>query len=123
MHMSTKIQIKRVYEDPAGESSDGWRVFVDRLWPRGESKEKFHYDLWLKDLAPSNELRQWFHQDPENRWNEFEQRYLGELDHNPALTSFAAECSRHQTVTLLYASHDTEHNNAAVLAKALAGQL
>lgn len=115
----TIIQLKRVYEDPAGESSDGWRVFVDRLWPRGESKEKFHYDLWAKDLAPSDSLREWFHQDPGSRWDEFVSRYRAELAYNPAFAAFTAACSHHPIVTLLYGSRDTAHNNAVVIALAL----
>lgn len=108
------LTTERVYADPSG--TKGFRVFVDRLWPRGESKEKFHYDLWAKDVAPSTELREWLHADPDTRWPEFVKRYTAELDANPAAASLAAEVARHPDVTLLYGSRDTEHNNALVLA-------
>ncbi|MDE6527857.1 MAG: DUF488 family protein, partial [Muribaculaceae bacterium] len=79
-----KIRTERVYDDPVGTRDDGYRVFVDRLWPRGESKERFHYDLWAKEVAPSAELREWFHADPQGRWEEFHDRYLQELRHSAA---------------------------------------
>lgn len=109
------VNIKRVYQDAAGVAGDGVRVFVDRLWPRGESKEKFHYDIWAKDVAPSAELREWYHADPQNRWEEFERRYLDELKANPAVAKLEAELAGKPVVTLLYGSRDTMHNNAAVL--------
>lgn len=113
------IKIRRVYEDPAGETGDGFRVFVDRLWPRGESKAKFHYDLWEKSLAPSTELREWFHADPDSRWEEFCKRYEAELDSNPAVSGLISEISDKPVVTLLYGSRDVRHNNAEVLAEYL----
>lgn len=120
----TEIQIKRVYDDPAGNpSTDGYRIFVDRLWPRGESKEKFHYDLWVKGLSPSTELREWFHQDPDGRWNEFVKRYTEELNTDAAMESVIDEVRKHQLVTLLYGSRDEEHNNAVVLADYLRAHL
>ena len=112
-----KIQIKRAYE-PA-DPDDGFRVYIDRLWPRGLSHETFHYDLWDKDIAPSTELREWFHQDPENRWPEFESKYRAELEANPAFGQLKAYIATKPVVTLLYSSHDEQHNNAIVVLKAL----
>lgn len=118
------IQIRRVYDDAAGqESVDGFRIYVDRLWPRGESKEKFHYALWDKDIAPSKELREWFHADPQGRWEEFSRRYMAELDANPEVPALLDEVTRHPLVTLLYSSKDTLHNNAVVLARYLEQKL
>ncbi|MDE6368258.1 MAG: DUF488 family protein, partial [Muribaculaceae bacterium] len=79
------IKIKRAYDPVSNE--DGFRVYVDRLWPRGLSHETFHYDLWDKEISPSTELREWFHQDPDNRWDEFKKRYLDELKANPEATT------------------------------------
>ncbi|MFG6391995.1 MAG: DUF488 family protein [Candidatus Amulumruptor sp.] len=118
----SKIRLERVYEDPAG-TTGGYRVFVDRLWPRGESKEKFHYDLWVKDVAPSTDLREWYHADPDARWDEFKSRYEAELNSNPAAAHLAAALKSHPDIVLLYASRDTEHNNAVVLASWLAPRL
>lgn len=116
----TQIEIKRVYDDPAGTpSEDGFRVYADRLWPRGESKERFHYDLWAKDVAPSTELREWFHADPDGRWDEFRRRYLAELAANPAAVKLAETLKGRPLVTLLYSSRDGEHNNEVVLAEYL----
>lgn len=108
-----KIQIKRAYDPQA--PSDGYRVYIDRLWPRGLSHETFHYDLWDKDIAPSTELREWFHENPLERWPEFESRYASELKSNPSFAELKADLSKHDVVTLLYSSHDHEHNNAVVL--------
>lgn len=113
--MATTINIKRVYQDVAGLPGDGVRVFVDRLWPRGESKAEFHYDIWAKEVAPSAELREWYHADPQNRWDEFERRYLEELKANPAVAELEKQLAGKPAVTLLYGSRDTLHNNAAVL--------
>lgn len=115
----TQIKLSRVYADAAGEPGDGFRVFVDRLWPRGESKEKFHYDLWAKDIAPSTQLREWYHENPDGRWSEFEKRYMEELEANPSAANLAAEISSYPIVTLLYGSKDMAHNNAVVLAEYL----
>lgn len=113
----TKIQIKRVYADPLGShEKDGYRIFVDRLWPRGESKEKFHYDLWAKGVSPSAELREWFHQDPDGRWKEFAEKYTAELNSDQAMQSVIDEVRKHELVTLLFGARDEEHNNAVVLA-------
>ena len=108
-----KIQIKRAY-DPAS-ADDGFRIYIDRLWPRGLSHETFHYDLWDKDISPSTELREWFHQDPEGRWTGFEEKYRQELLANPAFNQLKAYIATKPVVTLLYSSHDRVHNNAVVL--------
>ncbi len=106
------IQRKRIYEDPSPQ--DGYRVLVDRLWPRGISKADAQLDAWLKSEAPSNELRKWFHQN-RSQWGAFRRRYLGELrQHRESLRPLARR-ARHRRVTLLYASTDPEHNNAVVL--------
>jgi len=115
------VVLKRVYEVPS--SSDGVRVLVDRLWPRGLTKEKAAVKIWLKDLAPSNELRQWFHANPE-AWPMFRKRYLKELVSEEA--SAAVEKLHHlagakRRVTLLYASRQQQRNNATVLKELLDG--
>lgn len=110
------VKIKRIYE-PA-EPDDGYRVLVDRLWPRGVSKEKAKLDLWLKDIAPSDELRQWFGHKPE-RFEKFTSRYLQELYDNPTKEVLRQLTNKHQRVTLLYSAHDPEHNQAVVLQKFL----
>lgn len=109
----TRINIKRAYEPAAPE--DGFRIYVDRLWPRGMSHETFHYDLWDKEIAPSTDLRHWFHADPEGRWQEFESKYHQELAANPATPELRKIIARHDIVTLLYSSHDSEQNNATAL--------
>jgi uncharacterized protein YeaO (DUF488 family) len=110
------VKVKRIY-DPAAKS-DGYRVLVDRLWPRGIKKENAAIDEWSREVAPSQELRHWFGHDPE-RFNEFRRRYLGELrDHEEELQALR-DRARKGTVTLLFGARDTEHNNAAVLAEVL----
>lgn len=111
--MKQIIQLKRAY-DPQS-ANDGYRVYIDRLWPRGLSHETFHYDAWDKALAPSTELREWFHQDPEGRWEEFEKKYKAELQASPAFEALKKEIAGKPIVTLLYSSHDREHNNAVVV--------
>lgn len=111
------IKLKRAYE-PSG-ADDGYRVFVDRLWPRGLSHETFHYDLWEKDVAPDDDLRHWFHEDPDQRWDEFRRRYAAELRQSDAFRRFKESLLGHKVVTLLYASHDSARNNAVVLAEEL----
>jgi uncharacterized protein YeaO (DUF488 family) len=106
------IKLKRVYEEPSKE--DGERVLVERLWPRGLSKERAAVDLWLKDVAPSAELRQWFNHDPA-KWDEFRQRYWRELEHNPEPVTLLRKKGRAGTVTLVYAARDEEHNGALAL--------
>lgn len=115
--MTHEVSIKRAYEPAA--ASDGYRVYVDRLWPRGLSHETFHYDLWDKDIAPSTELREWFHSSPDNLWDDFEARYRAELKDNPALAALLQTIADKPRVTLLYSSHDREHNNAVVLEEVL----
>ncbi len=106
------IRTKRVYDD--AEEGDGKRVLVDRMWPRGLSKERAAVDSWLKDLAPSDELRKWFGHDPE-RWPEFRERYHRELEEKSDALDEIRRPGREATVTLLYAAKDREHNNAAAL--------
>ena len=111
------ISIKRVYL-PA-EDSDGCRVLVDRLWPRGIKKEDAKVDLWAKTLAPSVELRKWFNHIPE-RFEEFSKKYVEELKANPEAALVLDELRRHDKVTLLYGAKDEQHNNAVVLLHLLA---
>ena len=106
------IRLKRIYEEPA--QRDRLRILVERLWPRGVSKEKAAIDLWLKELAPSTELRQWFHHDPE-RWSEFRQRYAAELDQKGDLLALLKHRITEGNVTFVYAAHDQEHNSAVAL--------
>ena len=106
------IKIKRVYEEPAQE--DGVRILVDRLWPRGLSKEKAKVDVWMKDIAPSTELRKWFDHDP-NKWEDFQQRYKKELKNNKEQVSLLKDYLKKGAVTLLYAAKDELHNEAIVL--------
>ena len=104
--------VKRVYDPPA--RTDGVRVLVDRLWPRGLTKAKAKVDEWLKEIAPSTELRQRFHQDP-TRWTEFRSRYRHELDGNPKPLTHLRALGRRRRVTLLYGVHDRDHNHAIIL--------
>ncbi|MBT0664682.1 DUF488 domain-containing protein [Geobacter pelophilus] len=106
------IRIKRVYEQP--EAADGVRILVDRLWPRGVAKESARFDEWCKEIAPSNELRQWFGHDPA-RWEEFRIRYLQELTGHKEILTRLQNLAQKETVTLLYAARDEAHNNAVVL--------
>jgi uncharacterized protein YeaO (DUF488 family) len=106
------LKIKRVYEKPSKE--DGFRILVDRLWPRGLTKEKASVDLWLKEIAPGTELRKWFGHDPD-KWDEFRNRYLMELDQNKEQVNILNEHLKSGTVTLLYGTKDQEHNEAVVL--------
>jgi len=112
------IAIKRVYEAPA--EGDGYRVLIDRLWPRGLKKEAVAMDVWAKELAPSTELRQWFGHDPA-RWDEFRQRYAAELADSADVWQALARRSAKEPVTLLYGARDEEHNDAVAL-KALMEQ-
>lgn len=111
-----QIQIKRVYEPPT--KADGKRILVDRLWPRGLSKEEAAVDVWLKEIAPSNELRKWFSHDPA-KWPEFEKRYLAELQRDPNSLSQLKGIVHQGKATLLYGAKDEEHNQAVVLQKLL----
>ena len=116
------IQLKRAYEPAA--ASDGYRVLVDRLWPRGLRKADAHIDEWRKDVAPSDELRRWFGHQP-SRFREFRERYQRELRSETARAALAelARRAARRTVTLVYSAHDELHNNAVVLARELERQL
>ena len=117
------IKLKRAY-DPASED-DGVRFLVERLWPRGVKKTALRLDAWLKDVAPSTELRRWFSHDP-SKWIEFQRRYSAELDAKPEAVEPILEADRRGRVTLVYSSHDEEHNNAvaprAYLAAPMSGR-
>ena len=110
--MTINLSIERAHEPRA--ETDGYRVLVDGMWPRGISKENAGIDEWLKDIAPSAELRKWFAHDPE-KWPEFRERYSRELDENPEPVERLLEMIRQGPVTLVYAARDTEHNNARAL--------
>jgi len=110
------IRIKRVYEEP--DASDGKRILVDRLWPRGLTKEKARVDRWLKDVAPSTELRKWFAHDPA-KWAEFRTRYLEELKKDKEQLSLLRQEAAKGTVTLVYGARDQQHNEAVVLQRLL----
>jgi uncharacterized protein YeaO (DUF488 family) len=112
------LQVKRVY-DEAGEG-DGFRVLVDRLWPRGVSKQRAALGLWAKEVAPSTELRTWFHAHP-GEFTEFSRRYRAELKDNPEVDRLREKLAGHPMITLLYGVHDTEHNHALILSEVLAG--
>jgi DNA-3-methyladenine glycosylase len=112
------LRTKRIYEDLAPD--DGYRVLVDRLWPRGVTKERAALDRWLKEVAPSPELRTWFDHRAD-RFTEFAQRYTAELDTNPAVAELRALLGDHPTVTLLYGARDAAVNHAVVLAGVLHG--
>ena len=123
--MSTRItadnvKLKRAYAPPGPD--DGTRVLIDRLWPRGVSKDDAAVDLWLKDLAPSTELRKWFGHDPA-RWAEFQDRYAEELHQHSGPLGQLRDLARMGLVTLVYSAHDEEHNNALVLRKLLLGRV
>lgn len=107
-----KILVKRIYEPAA--KSDGFRVLVDRLWPRGISKENAKLDLWLPDLGPSTELRKWFNHDPA-KWDEFRRCYHAELNAKAALLATITEQAKTRPVTLLYSAKDEAHNQAVAL--------
>jgi len=106
------IKLKRAYEPPS--AGDGTRVLIDRLWPRGISKQKAKLDYWMKDIAPSTELRKWFGHDPK-RWAEFRRRYAAELREHPDLIAELRFLARKSLITLVYAAHDESHNDAVVL--------
>ncbi|HQH73574.1 MAG TPA: DUF488 domain-containing protein [bacterium] len=112
------IQIKRAYDPP--DPGDGFRILVDRIWPRGLKKEEAKIDLWLKDAAPSTELRKWFDHQPE-RWEGFQEKYLAELQARPeVLEPLRETLRREKNATLVFAAKDAEHNNAVVLREYLA---
>lgn len=109
----TQIKLKRVYEDM--DKSDGYRVLVDRLWPRGMKKEALHYDLWAKDITPSPGLRKWFHENQNENWESFKTLYQKELSVSDAVKNFVDDIMKHDVVTLLYASKEPQHNHAIIL--------
>ncbi len=108
------MKLKKAYEPPA--KADGLRILVERLWPRGLTKERAAIDLWLKDIAPSTELRKWYGHDPA-KWAEFRQRYIAELKKEPAHAAVIAllETAAKRNVTLVYSAHDEQHNSAVLL--------
>jgi len=106
------IKIKRVYEQP--DKDDGSRILVDRLWPRGLTKEKAIVNLWLKEIAPSTELRKWFGHDPD-KWEKFRGRYETEIRHKDDLINMLKRKASEGTITLIYAARDEKHNQALVL--------
>jgi uncharacterized protein YeaO (DUF488 family) len=113
------IRLKRAYEPPA--VTDGTRVLVDRLWPRGLTKKEAAIDRWLREIAPSTELRRWFGHDP-GRWHEFQRRYAVELEHHGELMDELVRLARQGTLTLIFGARDEEHNDAVVLRELLLGR-
>jgi uncharacterized protein YeaO (DUF488 family) len=113
------VKLKRVYEPEATE--DGVRYLIERLWPRGVKKADLRIDGWLKDAGPSTGLRKWFNHDPK-KWREFRRRYFSELDSVPDAWALIREAAAKGTVTLLYSSRDTEHNNAVALKEYVEGR-
>ena len=113
------IKLKRAYEPV--EKSDGVRILVDRLWPRGIKKEKLQATFWMKEVAPSNELRKWFHSRDNANWKEFRARYLKELKHPEAQKALhdIADAAKKSAVTLVYGAKDEKHNQAVVLKEAI----
>ena len=112
-----RISLKRVYE--TASTTDGVRILVDRLWPRGLTKEWAKINLWLRDVAPSNELRRWFNHEPK-KWDEFKRRYFMELNENEDAVRPVLEETSRSNVTLLFAAKDEKHNNAVALREYLA---
>ena len=106
------VRIARIYEPP--QKDDGWRVLVDRLWPRGVTKEALQIEAWIKDVAPRTELRKWFGHDPA-KWDEFQRRYIAELQSEPGAWQPLLDAAGNGTLTLVYGAKDTEHNDAVVL--------
>ena len=106
------VRVKRVYDQPA--KADGYRVLVDRLWPRGLKKSEARIDEWLREIAPSTALRKWFKHDPD-KWKEFKKKYSAELDDHREQVEKLAREARKRTITLLFSARDTEHNNAVAL--------
>lgn len=114
------IQLRRVYDEPGRR--EGARFLVERLWPRGIRKDELQMDGWQKEAGPSAELRKWFNHDPE-KWDEFERRYFAELDSRPEAWTPLLKAAEQGSVTLLYSSHDREHNNAVALKAYLEAKL
>lgn len=109
---ASRVRLKRPYEPPA--ASDGTRVLIDRLWPRGVRKDAAALDLWLKDIGPSTELRKWFGHEP-SRWAEFRRRYADEIAQKPQLLAQLRDIARQGVLTMVYSAHDVQHNDALVL--------
>jgi uncharacterized protein YeaO (DUF488 family) len=108
------FKIKRIYEPYSND--DGYRILVDRLWPRGVKKDEAHIDKWMKEIAPSTDLRKWFHQESDtDHWKQFVKYYQAELKKSEAVEELLSDIENHQTVTLLYAAKNEEHNHALVL--------
>ena len=116
---AANVRLKRAYERPARD--DGTRILIDRLWPRGLTKEAVAIDEWFKDIAPSTALRQWFGHDPA-RWQEFRRRYAGEVRQNPELLGQLRARARQGPITLVFSAHDEVHNDAVVLRDLLLGR-
>lgn len=113
------IKIKRIYDHPS--DNDGYRILVDRLWPRGVSKEEANLDEWMKEIAPSGDLREWYDHDPE-KFEEFRLRYFKELEEKQELVKRVFDKANESKITLLYAAKDKKHNNAVVLKEYLQNQ-
>ena len=109
---ASRVRLKRAYEPPA--ASDGTRVLIDRLWPRGVRKDAAALDLWLRDIGPSTELRKWFGHEP-SRWAEFRRRYADEIAQKPQLLAQLRDIARQGVLTMVYSAHDEQHNDALVL--------
>ncbi len=109
---ASRVRLKRPYEPPA--ASDGTRVLIDRLWPRGVRKDAAALDLWLKDIGPSTELRKWFGHEP-SRWAEFRRRYADEIAQKPQLLAQLRDIARQGVLTMVYSANDEQHNDALVL--------
>ncbi|TYP94823.1 Uncharacterized conserved protein YeaO, DUF488 family [Fodinibius salinus] len=118
--MGNQLKTKRIYEDYSKD--DGFRLLVDRLWPRGVSKEEARLDKWIKDIAPSTELRKWFDHDPD-KFDEFSKRYKGELTNRDKTVNYLLEKAEQKKITLLYAARDKDYNHANVLKEFLEKKL
>ena len=116
----SEIKLKRIYEPAA--KHDGYRILIDRLWPRGLTKEKAHVDHWTKDIAPSSELRKWFDH-MEDKWTGFSKAYKTELKNSESMAEILDLIQSHNTVTLLYASRDEKHNHGIILQEFLTNEL
>lgn len=114
------IYTKRIYENPVNE--DGYRVLVDQLWPRGLKKEDARIDRWVKEIAPTTELRKWYNHDP-GKWTEFRRRYFEELDQHPETVSELVELARERKITFLFSSKETKLNNASALKEYIENKL
>ncbi|HEY6535868.1 MAG TPA: DUF488 family protein [Candidatus Nitrosocosmicus sp.] len=115
-------KVERIYNNPKGDNEDSFRILIDRLWPRGLSKDKVKIDLWLKDIAPSNLLRKWFSHD-ENKWNEFKTKYFKELEINNESVNMILGKATEGSITLLYGTKDKKYNNAIALKEYLEKKL